>query len=232
MEMLNKEEPKRVNMTSITACLMSNSFSQDWSIDSGATHHVTTHKQSLLKSYELNKSQKNQVHLPTGDRVDVDHIGEFTIFGDEVVKNVLHVPDFKFNMLSVSKMTKELSCFVSFYPDFCVFQDLFNGKVKGIGKEQVGLYMFKSGSTLNKIDKHKQHVMVAAGTSNQDTQLWHQRLGHPSHIFMKYLKLISSNKDDVVTSCPVCPLAKQTRQAFPSSNSRASASFDLVHMDL
>ena len=92
--------------------------------------------------------------------------------------------------------------------------------------------MFKSGSTLNKIDKHKQHVMVAAGTSNQDTQLWHQRLGHPSHIIMKHLKLISSNKDDVVTSCPVCPLAKQTRQAFPSSNSRASASFDLVHMDL
>ena len=182
--MLNKEEPKRVNMTGITTCLMANSFTQDWIVDSGATHHITAHKQSLFKSYELNKLQKSQVHLPTGDRVDVNHIGESTIFEDEVVKNVLYVPDFKFNLLSVSKMTRELSCFVSFYPDFCVFQDLFNGKVKGIGKEQGGLYMFKSGSTLNKIDKHKQHVMVAAGTSNQDTQLWHQRLGHLSHLIM------------------------------------------------
>ena len=53
--------------------------------------------------------------------------------------------------------------------------------MKGIGKEQGGLYMFKSGSTLNKTDKCKQQVMVAAGISSQDTQLWHQRLGHPSH---------------------------------------------------
>ena len=78
---------------------MSNFISQDWIVDSGATHHVTTHKQSLFKSYELNKLQKSQVHLPTGDRVNVNHIGESAIFEDKVVKNVLYVPDFKFNLL-------------------------------------------------------------------------------------------------------------------------------------
>lgn len=150
----------------------------------------------------------------------MNHIGESTIFDDDIVRNVLHVPDFKFNLLLVSNIIRELSCFVSFYPNFCVYQDLFSG----------GLYMFKSGSTLNKIDKCKQQLMDA-GIARQDTQLCYQRLGHPSYFIMKHLNLLSSNKNDIV-SCHVCPLAKQIRQVFPSSNSRASTSFDLVHMNL
>ena len=59
LEILSKEYPKRVNMAGITTCLMSIFFSQEWIVDSGATHHVTTHKQSLFKSHELSKSQKN-----------------------------------------------------------------------------------------------------------------------------------------------------------------------------
>lgn len=43
-------------------------------------------------------------------------------------------------------MTKELSFFVTFSPDFCVFQDLYNGRVKMIGKEQGGLYVIDGGS--------------------------------------------------------------------------------------
>lgn len=47
-------------------------------------------------------------------------------------------------MLSVSKVTKKLSCFIFFYPDFCMFQDLLSGKVKGIDKKDDGLYIFRS----------------------------------------------------------------------------------------
>lgn len=32
------------------------------------------------------------------------------IMGDQAIHNVLHVPEFKFNLLSVSKLTRELSC--------------------------------------------------------------------------------------------------------------------------
>ena len=45
----------------------------------------------------------------------MNHNGESSIFDDEIVRNVMHLPDFKFNLLSVSKITLELSCFVSFY---------------------------------------------------------------------------------------------------------------------
>lgn len=64
------------------------------------------------------------MNLPTGVAVDISHIGDVCLFPNEMLKDVLFVPNFKFNLLSVSKIPRDLSCFVSFYLDFCVFQDL------------------------------------------------------------------------------------------------------------
>ena len=212
MEMLNRDvqETKQVSMAGITTCLMTNPVIQDWIVDSGANHHIIANKQLLTRRHELTKSQMNQVHLPTGDKVTVSHIGETPIFDNEVARSVLHVPDFKFNLLSVSKIARELNCFVSFYPDFCVFQDLYSGRVKGIGSEEEGLYSFKA----NFSSKQKEEIkcaqeIVVAGDVIQDTEIWHRRLGHPSQQILRYLKLDRSSKGDgVSTHCPVCHLAK------------------------
>lgn len=67
------------------------------------------------------------------------------------MKNILYVPDFRFNLLSVSKLTRELSCSVNFFPDFYVFQNLYNDKVKGIGKERGGLYVLKGDACGKKL---------------------------------------------------------------------------------
>uniref|UniRef100_A0A3Q7GRS6 Uncharacterized protein n=1 Tax=Solanum lycopersicum TaxID=4081 RepID=A0A3Q7GRS6_SOLLC len=56
------------------------------------------------------------------------------------LQDVLFVPEFHYNLLSISKVTKDFNCFVSFYPGFCLFQDLSTGELKGIGKEDDGLY--------------------------------------------------------------------------------------------
>ncbi|XP_070003163.1 uncharacterized protein [Nicotiana sylvestris] len=56
--------------------------------------------------------------------------------------------DFKFNLLSVSKLTKDLWCSVTFFPDFCIFQDLYSGRVMRICKEHNGLYLLKENITL------------------------------------------------------------------------------------
>lgn len=234
--MLNKKEhdPTHVNMEGITTCLMSNNFTQDWIIDSGATHHTITDNHSLTKSQVLDKSHKNQVHLPIGEKVDISHIGETSLFDNRSVKNVLHVPDFKFSLLSVSKITRKLSCFVSFYPDLCVFQDLFSGKVKVIGKEHGGLYMFRGKVPAQYKQKAScQGKVITAGAILTDVDMWHKRLGHPSTQVLKVLKLVHNNKDsEVLYRCSICPLAKQTRLVFPISSSRSSASFVVVHMDV
>ena len=58
-------------------------------------------------------------------------------------------------------------------------------------------------------------------------------MGHPSQQILRLLKIDTSSKGDGISvHCPVCPLAKQTRLAFPISATRASMMFDVVHMDL
>ncbi|KAH0745965.1 hypothetical protein KY285_007622 [Solanum tuberosum] len=49
--------------------------------------------------------------------------------------------------MAVSKITKDLSCVVLFFHDFCVFHGLYNGKVLGIGREKEGLYLLREKIT-------------------------------------------------------------------------------------
>ncbi|KAH0723558.1 hypothetical protein KY289_006602 [Solanum tuberosum] len=157
--------------------------------------NMTADRKLLTTSRCLDKSQGEIVNLPTGDKAEISHIGEACMFNSETVKGVLVVPDFKFNLLSVSKITKELSCFVSFYPDFCVFQDLCSGRVKGIGREEGSLYFFKGACGETKHSGVQKHPRIAAGVSQQDCGLWHRRLGHPSSHTLKCLDLLHNNKD-------------------------------------
>lgn len=62
--------------------------------------------------------------------------------------------------------------------------------------------------------------------------LWHMRMGHPSFKVLRQLFSVNKDADMLVhNSCSVCPLAKQTRIPFPTSVSRASSPFDLIHLD-
>lgn len=68
-------------------------------------------------------------------------MGTYTLPSSHNLTNVFHVPDFHFNLISIPRLTQNLHCFVSFYPQFCLLQDLYSGHVKGIGREQHGLYL-------------------------------------------------------------------------------------------
>ncbi|XP_010513597.1 PREDICTED: uncharacterized protein LOC104789625 [Camelina sativa] len=67
-----------------------------------------------------------------------------------------------------------------------------------------------------------------------DDSLWHQRLGHPSHLVLqKLVSLIPSLKNSSLSShCSICPLAKQKRLAYVSHGNLADKPFDLVHLDI
>ena len=57
-----------------------------------------------------------------------------------ILESVLYVPDLKCNLLSMSKLTKDMSCLVTFFPSYCEFQDLYLGKMIGSDEEKGGLY--------------------------------------------------------------------------------------------
>ncbi|EOY09554.1 Uncharacterized protein TCM_024962 [Theobroma cacao] len=56
------------------------------------------------------------------------------------LSNVLNLPKFSFNLISVSKLTSALNCCISFFPNFCLFQDLTTKRIIGTGRESEGLY--------------------------------------------------------------------------------------------
>lgn len=84
--------------------------------------------------------------LLNGDVSLVTHVGTSSLFNKDTITNIFHLPQFKYNLIAVSKLTKELNWMVAFFSEFCVFQDLLSGKVKGVGREKDGLYLFVTGA--------------------------------------------------------------------------------------
>ncbi|XP_075102891.1 uncharacterized protein LOC142177593 [Nicotiana tabacum] len=112
--------------------------------------------------------------------------------------------------------------------------ELFSGKMKEIGRESCGLYIFECSET-----KRKEDIMLAARSEDSQMNLnmadvapLHKRFGHVSTKVLK--KPIHVNADIIASKldkCIVCPCAKQTRLPFPTSI-KSSDCFDLIHMDL
>ncbi|OIS96198.1 hypothetical protein A4A49_58555, partial [Nicotiana attenuata] len=133
-----------VNLLSKTSAGENSSIkgaSSNLAVDSGASHHITFYKNILESIQSINRQSNDRVQTPTGSRSEITHTGDAIVMDTQRITNVLHVLDFKFNLLSVSKLTKELCCSACFYPYFVIFQGLYNGKVLGIGREDNGLYI-------------------------------------------------------------------------------------------
>ncbi|XP_070017791.1 uncharacterized protein [Nicotiana sylvestris] len=140
-----------------------------------------------------------------------------------------NIEAFKFNLKSVSKVTEDLKCSVTFFPKCCVFQDLLFGRVKEIGRKEEGLYILSMalGKTINR---------AFSATSRGGIEIWHKRTGHVPVQALRKIPSIQHYSDrfdnDSLSKCEIYPLARQTRVPFPTSTSRSLHSFDLIHMDV
>lgn len=77
----------------------------------------------------------------------------------------------------MSKLTKELGCSVTLFPNFCVLQELYNGKVRVVGKEAGCLYTQNSGSD-------EKNILLTVTQVSSNMELWDQRLGHVSSVVL------------------------------------------------
>ncbi|XP_019251086.1 PREDICTED: uncharacterized protein LOC109230004 [Nicotiana attenuata] len=187
---------------------------EKWIVDTGATNHMVGNEQLLLEKLLVGNARN--VQLPTRESTKVSHVGSCRLDGGDTINNVLCVPAFKFNLLSVSQLTKALNCCAAFFPNFCIFQDLFSGRVKDIGKEEEGLYVLHS----QRRNKNKTRSLVMIAHRNE-VELWHKRMGHVLIQVLKKIPSIHSSSRAEISPCDICPLARQARTSFPVSNSRA-----------
>jgi len=87
-------------------------------LDFGASDHMSfdvaaLHDLRLLDSPML-------VSLPNGDKVQVTLFGKLRIHNPLKLHHVLLVPHFKYNLLSVKRLAKQLHCEVIFTENLCL----------------------------------------------------------------------------------------------------------------
>ena len=139
--------------------------------------------------------------------------------------NVLYIPQFHVNSLSVLVLLHSSNCSLSFSNCSFVIQDLASKKEIGKSDQLGGLYVLQPVSSLSSLPSLVSLVTV-------DT--WHARLGHLS---IKVLNNVSPHISDFPLhfdhmKCSICPLAKLRRLSFSSRNNMFESSFDLVHYDI
>ena len=134
--------------------------------------------------------------------------------------SVLSLSNFSFNLMSVSKLTRALKCYISFFPDFCLFQDLMTKQIISRGHESGGLYILDL--------KVPRPIACSGVTTPFET---HCRLGHLSLPLLK--KSCPRFSSLLSLDCVSCQFAKHHRLSYsPRVNKRASAPFELVHSNV
>ncbi|CAM8963589.1 unnamed protein product [Rhodiola kirilowii] len=117
-----------------------------WIIDSGATDHFICDKKLLSNVYELPK--KCHISLPNGDTIVVTSAGTYQLRPGLVLFDVMVAPEFKYNLLSVSKLVKDSLFSVTFTKDKCLIQDSAKKTVLEIGELVGDYFRFQTSVTV------------------------------------------------------------------------------------
>uniref|UniRef100_A0A803LM41 Uncharacterized protein n=1 Tax=Chenopodium quinoa TaxID=63459 RepID=A0A803LM41_CHEQI len=198
-------------------CLVSAFFS-DWVVDSGATDHMTCDLK-YFTSYKVVSPGLHSNTIPDGSKVSVSHIGTVELNGIKL-NDVLFVPGFKFNLISVPKLCEDMKCEVVFSANKCFVQD--HSMRMHLGDLKEGLYCVpakvpEESGFLSKLNKVK-IANVASASPFPQLRLVDSRIN---------VSNFSHN-----SFCQVCPMARKHRLSFSSSSIKSTAPFHLLHIDM
>jgi len=125
-------------------CFLSKSTNNSvWVVDSGASDHVTYDLSLLHNVKKLNVPWF--ITMPNGKRATITHSGSMVLGDILELHNVLYIPTFQYNLLSVSKLVNQFSANVIFTPHSCVLQAPTIQKELLLGKEHKGLFLLEKG---------------------------------------------------------------------------------------
>ena len=215
------------NFSSVSpiTCLSTFVHSSVWIIDSGANDHMCFNE-SLFSSL-VPLATPLHISLPNGNIISINSSGQVQLTPDIVLNNVLFVPSFTYNLLSVSKLTQQLNGIVHFTDELCYLQGSSLKKPLVLGKAHKGLYLVSST-----VQSSPQTLSPAlsATSCNNSSLLWHARLGHLPANKIKTLQLCTDVS--TIIPCTVCAKARQHRLPFPHSVIHSTAKFQLLHVDI
>jgi hypothetical protein len=243
----------------------------DWLVDTGASYHMTPNK-ALFETYrtidEVTPGEQFNVRVADGSKAPVAGIGtvllqtrvEGQIFARQLV-HVLHVPDLRQNLFSVTALRKHSNkclylhidgsfCAVLVVKpdgsavDYCYAEaDVSDGLIWIRAAEAVPCAVAAS-SAVEAVPSPAPASSVAPKPTVSDAAvLWHRRMGHVG--YDNLAKLVNGG---LVTGIPIsasdfkaaagapactpCIQSKHARSSFTSSDSKSTAVLELVHMDV
>ncbi len=206
----------------------------NWLIDSGASSHMTKEK-GVFKNYQQFDEPES---VALGDGRVVQALGSGNVhvnmllpgrkLKQAVLSNVLYVPKLTSNLFSVRAAAAKGNV-VKFRGNKCWISDA-SGRLRGTGSLANKLYKLDCEDIL------KGHASVA---SQENSDLWHQRLGHVHEQRLKncikkdLVKGICCSKMDDLSFCEACLAGKMHRKPFPVIEEiRSSHKLQLVHSDV
>ncbi|XP_074342808.1 uncharacterized protein LOC141680498 [Apium graveolens] len=213
-------------------CNMAGQFSftsssgTNWIVDSGATDHMCCDI-SLFTSHDIVHTPSSYITIPNGKQVQIAHTGTVNRSNDIVLKNVLYVPDFKFNLVSIPKICKDMACSVTFN-DNCFLQGP-SMRPQHLGSFKNGLYYLEDDQHHRRGDNTSTTVTeeYTAATNMvcnisviivNKTKLWHLRFGHlPVSMLSHVTSIFGQEKCNLDGICQICPISRHTRSPFHSS---------------
>ena len=154
-----------------------------WCLDSGAPFHMTGDRDLFTDLDEKDLG----VHIEMGDdgRYNVTSIGTISFERESgkpfVLKEVLHVPGLMKNLISVA-MLEDKGYDVVFSEGKAFLRSKTTGETRKIGVRVKKLYQLQ-------VDGCTAMACKAKGVVSQDdSELWHRRLGHLHHGALKILQ--------------------------------------------
>ncbi|XP_015163700.1 uncharacterized protein [Solanum tuberosum] len=117
---------------------------KSWIIDSGATEHMSFNKDLFLSLSPLPKAIF--VQLPNSQNVKVTHGGSVKLFTQMILHDVLFVPNFHYNLLSVHKLCLQSGYHLTFNSSHCLMQGPSMKSPKVLGDSRNGLYVLQPSS--------------------------------------------------------------------------------------
>ncbi|PKI60600.1 hypothetical protein CRG98_019076 [Punica granatum] len=147
------------------------SLQDEWILDTGASRHMTGSLEKFSSTILIKGDAP--VYIPNGGIVQATRTGKVMITNLMEITNVLYVPIFKCNLISIAQLSKEMDCYVTFYSNLCIIQDRTLRRTFGVGELRRGVYY------LRRVAIAPEKCQAAMGEFGD---IWHQRLGHPSRM--------------------------------------------------
>ncbi|KAL2901370.1 Retrovirus-related Pol polyprotein from transposon RE2 [Bienertia sinuspersici] len=215
-------------------CCLISLAKTDWIIDSGATDDMS-HDLACFDDYTNIEHLNNYITIPDGSKVLVKSKGTIKIGLNIVLKDVLYAPEFRFNLISVPKLCKDMNVYTYFSGDGCYIQDPSQTTYQQLGRFKNGLYFLDDSHLFSQHTKKGRNMSdnTISCSAAYEEKLWHLRMGHmPFQLLNKIQPSLDVKTSLDTCFCQVCPMARQTRLSFPSSSIKTIFPFQMLHLDL